>query len=96
MTGRHRRLGRTRSRKRKPMTDEPHDPERPQTHGRDQLVIEEAMRLLTEVDNTPLNQTTPLCYQHGFDKLRILVAICSGSTDSTSRRSQPICGREPV
>jgi hypothetical protein len=38
----------------------------------DQDVIDEAKRILRELDDTPLHQMTPLFYQHGFEELRIL------------------------
>lgn len=55
------------------MTDEPDNPKRPQTYGSDQEVIEDVIRLLAELDDTPLNQMTPLYYQHGFEELRMAV-----------------------
>ena len=39
----------------------------------DQEVIEEAVRRLRELDDTPLHQMTPLFYQHGYEELRIMV-----------------------
>ena len=38
----------------------------------DQELIEEAVRMLRELDDTPLHQMTPLFYQHGFEELRLL------------------------
>lgn len=38
----------------------------------DQEVIEEAVRMLRELDDTPLHQMTPLFYQHGYEELRLL------------------------
>jgi hypothetical protein len=55
------------------MTDEPDNPDRRQIYGSDQEVIEEATRLLADLDDTPLSQMTPLYYQHGFEELRMLV-----------------------
>ncbi|MFC8523408.1 hypothetical protein [Pseudarthrobacter sp. NPDC057230] len=55
------------------MTDQPENPVHPQICGRDQEVIEEAIRLLADLDDTPLHQMTPLYYQHGFEELRMLV-----------------------
>ncbi|MCO4253360.1 hypothetical protein [Pseudarthrobacter raffinosi] len=40
--------------------------------GSDQDVIAEALRLLAELDNTPLTHMTPLFYQHGFEELRMI------------------------
>jgi len=37
--------------------------------GSDREVIAEALRLLAELDDTPLTQMTPLFYQHGFEEL---------------------------
>lgn len=56
-----------------PMTDEPDNPERPQIYESDQEVIKQAIRLLAELDDAPLNQMTPLYYQHGFEELRMVV-----------------------
>lgn len=39
----------------------------------DQEVIEDAERLLRELDSTPQNQMTPLFYQHGYEELRLKV-----------------------
>jgi hypothetical protein len=36
-------------------------------------VIEDAVRLLRELDSTPPNQMTPLFYQHGYEELRMMV-----------------------
>jgi len=55
------------------MTDGPDNPDRPQIYGSDREVIDEAIRLLAELDDTPLNQMTSLYYQHGFEELRMLV-----------------------
>lgn len=55
------------------MTDQPENPDHPQIYGRDQEVIEEAIRLLADLDDTPVHQMTPLNYQHGFEELRMLV-----------------------
>ena len=55
------------------MTGEPDNPKRPQIYESDQEVIEQAIRLLAELDDAPLNQMTPLYYQHGFEELRMLV-----------------------
>jgi len=38
----------------------------------DQELIQEAVRMLRELDDTPLHQMTPLFYQHGFEELRLL------------------------
>jgi hypothetical protein len=40
--------------------------------GSDRDVIAEALRLLAELDNTPLVHMTPLFYQHGFEELRMI------------------------
>ncbi|MHC6232060.1 hypothetical protein ACX5I6_21245 [Arthrobacter sp. MMS24-T111] len=55
------------------MTEEPDIPKRPQIYESDQEVIEEAIRLLAELDDAPLNQMTSLYYQHGFEELRMVV-----------------------
>lgn len=56
------------------MTDDQADnPDRHQIYGSDHEVIEEAIRLLADLDDTPLHQMTPLYYQHGFEELRRLV-----------------------
>lgn len=49
-------------------TDRQQDADR----GSDEEVIAEAVRLLVELDNTRLNQMTPLFYQHGFEELRMI------------------------
>jgi hypothetical protein len=48
------------------------DAEQGASQGRD--VIADALALLAELDNTPLNQMTPLFYQHGFEELRMITA----------------------
>lgn len=55
------------------MSREPDDTNPPQTYGSDREVIEEALRILADLDNTPLSHMTPLYYQHGFEELRMLV-----------------------
>lgn len=41
-------------------------------YGSDEELIEEAVGLLAAFDNTPLDQMTPLFYQHGYEELRII------------------------
>lgn len=55
------------------MTDPRDNTDRPKIYVNDREIIEEAIRLLAELDDTPLNQMTPLYYQHGFEELRMLV-----------------------
>ena len=52
--------------------EEPH-PSPGSVYETDQEVIEEAVRRLRELDDTPLHQMTPLFYQHGYEELRIMV-----------------------
>jgi hypothetical protein len=57
------------------MTSESSEESQP-LHGsvyeNDQELIQEAVRMLRELDDTPLRQMTPLFYQHGFEELRLL------------------------
>ena len=57
------------------MTSETSEESQP-LHGsfyeNDQELIQEAVRMLRELDDTPLHQMTPLFYQHGFEELRLL------------------------
>jgi hypothetical protein len=57
------------------MTSESSEESQP-LHGsvyeNDQELIQEAVRMLRELDDTPLHQMTPLFYQHGFEELRLL------------------------
>lgn len=55
------------------MTDKPDNTDRPKIYVNDQKIIEEARRLMAELDDTPLSQMTPRYYQHGFEELRMLV-----------------------
>jgi len=55
------------------MTEEPDNPGHRQVYGSDQEIIEEAIRLLAELDDTPLQQMTALYYRHGFEELRMVV-----------------------
>lgn len=55
------------------MTEEPDNPGHRQVYGSDQEIIDEAIRLLAELDDTPLQQMTALYYQHGFEELRMVV-----------------------
>jgi hypothetical protein len=55
------------------MTQEPDNTDRPQIHGNDREIIEDALRLLADLDDTPQDQMTPLYYQHAFEELRMLV-----------------------
>jgi hypothetical protein len=55
------------------MTQEPDDTDRPQVYGNDQEIIEDALRLLADLDDTPQDRMTPLYYQHAFEELRMVV-----------------------
>lgn len=54
------------------MTQEPDAADGEQGANQLRDVIAGALALLTELDNTPLTQMTPLFYQHGFEELRIV------------------------
>lgn len=49
------------------------DPRHDLIYGSDQEVIEEALRMLRELDSAPPHQMTPLFYQHGYEELRMMV-----------------------
>ena len=53
--------------------EEPH-PSPGSVYETDQEVIEEAVRRLRELDDTPLHQMTPLFYQHGYEELRMMIS----------------------
>ena len=53
-------------------SENPHHPSG-SVYETDQEVIEEAVRMLRELDETPLHQMTPLFYQHGYEELRRMV-----------------------
>lgn len=55
------------------MSQQPDETKVPPVYGSDREVIEEALRILADLDNTPLSQMTPLYYQHGFEELKMLV-----------------------
>jgi hypothetical protein len=52
--------------------EEPH-PSQGSVDENEQKVIEEAARMLRDLDSTPLNQMTPMFYQHGCEELRMMV-----------------------
>jgi hypothetical protein len=54
------------------MTEIPADTDPPQIYGSTQEIIEEALRILADFDNTPPTQMTPLFYQHGYEELRMI------------------------
>lgn len=39
----------------------------------DEIVIVEALQLLRELDDTPIDQMNALFYQHGFEELNLTV-----------------------
>ncbi|GAC1502162.1 MAG: hypothetical protein NVS2B15_24670 [Pseudarthrobacter sp.] len=55
------------------MTQEPDNTNRPPIDGNDLEIIEDALRLLADLDDTPLDQMTPIYYQHAFEELRMVV-----------------------
>jgi hypothetical protein len=53
-------------------SSEESQPSHGSVYEHDREVIGEAVRMLCELDHTPLHQMTPLFYQHGYEELRLL------------------------
>jgi hypothetical protein len=53
-------------------SEDPHHPSG-SVYETGQEVIKETVRMLPELDDTPLHQMTPLFYQHGYEEPRMMV-----------------------
>jgi hypothetical protein len=53
-------------------SSEASQPSHGSVYENDQEVIEEAVRMLRELDDAPLHQMTPLFYVRGYEELRLL------------------------